>query len=107
MSRIYGGDPNELLRASIQIGSQDYDDDGILRPAWSDAAEPFNGIVKYQGAYSVDQNVVLMVHPVGNPDGVYYPLKVQAGEYSAPFIFDYIFETGTTGTLTDVYVFPC
>lgn len=107
MARTYGGEANGLLKASIAIGAQAYDANHKLIPAWSGATEPFTNVVKFQGAYSVDQNVVLMVHPIGNPDGEYFPLKVQAGEYSAPFIFDYIFETGTTGTLTDVYVFPC
>lgn len=107
MSRVFGGEPNELLRAAIKIGSQDFDANNSLKPKFTSTTEPYSGVVKYQGAFSVDQNVVLMVHPIGNPAGEYFPLKVQAGEYSAPMVFDDIFETGTTGTLTDVYVFPC
>lgn len=96
---------DNVLSASVQIGAQTFTA-GVLRPQYTTPPDSHKSIVRYQGAYSVDQDVVLMVHPVSNPDGVYFPLKVNAGESSIPMLFDYIVETGTTGTLTDVYVFP-
>ena len=95
----------DVLTASRQIGTQAFVA-GSLKPQYTDPDAMHANINRYQGAFSVDQDVVLMVHPISNPAGVYFPLKVAAGEASLPMQFDEIRETGTTGTLTDVHVFP-
>lgn len=106
LTKKWPSSENDILTAAIKIGSQAFSS-GSLKPQFTGKDINHTDIQRYQGAYSVDQNVVLMVHPVSNPAGEYFPLKVSAGTYSAPLIFDDIIETGTTGTLTDVYVFPC